>query len=174
MMPPSIAIVWPVTFCACSEHSHATARPMSCIVCSRPSGTEAAHRRLEGRARLRVAAAERRTEVLPHLRVDEAGRDRIDADALGSELQRARLAVGNYASLGGRVGGEEGARQLPRDRGGVADRRAGLHARRDLARHDMHGVQVQIDVAAKDLDGFPFALASVLEPGALAAAGVVA
>src|SRR5579862_4904887 len=58
-----------------------------------PKWNRGAHRCLEGGARFRIATAQRRPEVFPHLGIDEAGRDRIDADALGPELQRAGLAV---------------------------------------------------------------------------------
>ena len=92
----------------------------------------------------RVGRVELRFERMDHPRVDRAGADRVDPDALAGDLAGGGLGQPDHRMLRGDIGRHAGGRDQPGDRGGVDDRAPLLlqHDRQHVAQPEKHALDV--------------------------------
>ena len=67
-----------------------------------------------------------RVDPVAHRRIDAAGTDRVDADALGRDVERGALGQSDHAMLGRMIGGASGQADETAERRAVHDRTAVL------------------------------------------------
>ena len=115
LRPPLTPITWPVTYDASSVTRKAVAAAMSSGRPMRRTGVRCScSSTAPAEPALRLVGPQ-------HRRVDETGRDGVDGDALGSELEGQRLGQPDDGGLGGHVGGHVGLTALGARRGDVDD-----------------------------------------------------
>ena len=134
-IPPSTVSTWPLTYDAASEARNTAAPPISRGSAQRPSGRAAADPLVEF-----LVGDERRVQ----LGGDVAGRDRVDGDALRSQLRRERSGKGVDGALGRDVAVDGRPRQDGADRADIDDaaEAGGDHHAGGLARQAKAGGEI--------------------------------